>query len=96
MLGLKEQCLKVLGLSLRDHMVVVPDVAQVVVNMILDLVIVAFSPTALADHVCPDWLLSSRGAQMWVRAFGWQGARWFYMVVGVALLIVAAIGLCRL
>jgi hypothetical protein len=56
MLGLEGQCLKVLGLRLRDHMVVmvdVPGMVQVVINMTLDLVAVAFSPTALADHVFP-------------------------------------------
>jgi hypothetical protein len=40
---------------LRDHAVVVPGVVQVVINMTLDLVVVAFSPTALADHVFPTW-----------------------------------------
>ena len=34
-------------------MVVVPAVVQVVTNMTLDLAAVAFSPTALADHVPP-------------------------------------------
>jgi hypothetical protein len=53
MLGLKGQCLKLLGLSLRDHVVVVPGVVQVVNDMALDLVAVAFSSTALADHVFP-------------------------------------------
>jgi hypothetical protein len=53
MLGHKEQCLKVLGLRLRDHTVVMPGVVQVVINMTLDLVAVAFSPTALADYVFP-------------------------------------------
>ena len=53
MLGLEVQCLKVLGLRLRDHTVVVPGVVQVVINMTLDLAAVAFSPTALADHVFP-------------------------------------------
>jgi hypothetical protein len=56
MLGLEGQCLKVLGLRLRDHavvMVVVPGVVQVMINMTLDLVAVAFSPIALADHVFP-------------------------------------------
>ena len=55
-LGLEVPCLKVLGLRLRDHavvMVVVPDVVQVVINMTLDLTVVAFSPIALADHVFP-------------------------------------------
>jgi hypothetical protein len=48
------QCLKVLGLSLQDHAVVkvlVPGVVQVMSNMALDLAVMAFSPTALADHV---------------------------------------------
>jgi hypothetical protein len=48
------QCLKVLGLRLLDHavvMVVVPGVVQIMINMTLDLVTVAFSPTALADHI---------------------------------------------
>jgi hypothetical protein len=31
--------------------VVVPGVVQVVINMTLDLVAVAFSPTVLADHI---------------------------------------------
>jgi hypothetical protein len=53
MLGQEVQCLKVLGLSLRDHVVVVPGVVQVMINMTLDLVTVAFSPTVLADHVFP-------------------------------------------
>jgi hypothetical protein len=57
-LGLEVQCLKVLGLRLRDHAVVVvamPGVVQVMVNMSLNPVAVAlvFSPTALADHVFP-------------------------------------------
>ena len=52
-LGLEVQCLKVLGLRLRDHAVVVPGGVQVVVNMTMDPVAVAFSPTALADHVFP-------------------------------------------
>ena len=34
-LGLEVQCLKVLGLRLRDHVVVVPDEVQVMVNMTL-------------------------------------------------------------
>jgi hypothetical protein len=34
-------------------MVDVPGMVQVVINMTLDLVAVAFSPTALADHVFP-------------------------------------------
>jgi hypothetical protein len=53
MLGLERQCLKVLGLRLRDHAVVVPSVVQVVINMTLDLVAVAFSSIALADHISP-------------------------------------------
>jgi hypothetical protein len=56
MLGLEGQCLKVLCLRLRDHtvvMVVLPDVVQVMINMTLDLVAVAFSRTVLADHVFP-------------------------------------------
>jgi hypothetical protein len=56
MLGLEGQCLKVLGLRLRDHevvMVVMPGVVQVVSNMALDLVAVAFSPIALVDHTFP-------------------------------------------
>jgi hypothetical protein len=32
---------------------VVPHVVQVMINMTLDLVAVAFSPTVLADHVFP-------------------------------------------
>jgi len=43
----------VLGLRWRDHVVVVPDVAQVMIYMTLDLATVAFSPTLLADHVFP-------------------------------------------
>ena len=52
-LGLEVQCLKVLGLRLRDHAVVVPGMVQVVINMTLDLTAVAFSPIALADHIFP-------------------------------------------
>ena len=37
-LGLEVQCLKVLGLRLLDHEVVVPGVVHVVINMTLDLV----------------------------------------------------------
>jgi hypothetical protein len=54
MLGLEGQCLKVLGLKLRDHamvVVVLPGVVQVMINMTLDLVAVVFSPIVLADHV---------------------------------------------
>jgi hypothetical protein len=53
MLGQEVQCLKVLGLRLQDHVVVMPGVVQVVINITLDLMAVAFSPTALADHVLP-------------------------------------------
>jgi hypothetical protein len=56
MLGQEVQCLKVLGLRLLDHvvvMVVVPGVVRIMINMTLDLVTVAFSPTALADYVFP-------------------------------------------
>jgi hypothetical protein len=52
-LGQEVQCLKVLGLSLRDHVVVMPGMVQAMSNMALDLVAVAFSPIALADHVFP-------------------------------------------
>ena len=52
-LGLEVQCLKVLGLRLQDHAVVVPVGVLVVINITLNLVAVAFSPTALADHVFP-------------------------------------------
>jgi hypothetical protein len=50
-LGQEVQCLKVLGLRLRDPVVVVLDVVQVMINMTLNLVAVAFSPIALADHI---------------------------------------------
>jgi hypothetical protein len=51
-LGLEVQCLKVLGLRLRDHAVVVPGEVQVVVNMTLNpTVALVFSSTALADMV---------------------------------------------
>ena len=56
MLGQEVQCLKVLGLRLRDHVVVVvvvPGVVQVMINMTLDLMAMAFSPTVLANHVIP-------------------------------------------
>ena len=52
-LGQEVQCLKVLGLRLLDHMVVVPGMVHVVINMTLDLATVAFSPTVLADHIFP-------------------------------------------
>ena len=58
MLGLEVQCLKVLGLRLRDHTVVMPGVVQVMINMTLDLTAVAFSPTALADHVFPHMVFA--------------------------------------
>ena len=57
-LGLAVQCLKVLGLRLRDHVVVVPGGVLVVINMTLDLAAVAFSPTVLADHVFPHVVLA--------------------------------------
>jgi len=44
------QCLKVLGLRLRDHVVVMPDGVQVVANTTL-VSVMAFSVIALADHV---------------------------------------------
>ena len=46
------QCLKVLGLRLWDHAVVVPDGVQVVGNTTLDSVVV-FHLTALVDHIFP-------------------------------------------
>jgi hypothetical protein len=52
-LGLEVQCLKVLGLRLLDHTMVMLSVIQVVINMTLHLAAMAFSPTALADHVFP-------------------------------------------
>jgi hypothetical protein len=52
-LGQEVQCLKVIGLRLQDHTMVVPGVVQVMINMTLDLTAVAFSPTTLADHVFP-------------------------------------------
>ena len=54
-LGPEVQCLEVLGLKLRDHVVVLPDVVQVMINITLNLVVVALllSPIALADHVFP-------------------------------------------
>ena len=58
-LGLEVQCLKVLGLRWRDHVVVVPGVAQVMINMTLDLATVAFDPTLLADHVFPHVVIAS-------------------------------------
>jgi ribosomal protein L30/L7E len=61
MLGLEGQCLKVLGLRLRYHTVVVvvmPGMVQVMINMTLDLVAMAFSPISLADHVFPHVVLA--------------------------------------
>jgi hypothetical protein len=61
-LGLEVQCLKVLGLRLWDHTVVMPDMVQVMINMALDLAAMAFSPITLVDHVSPTWWsLSSNG-----------------------------------
>ena len=45
--------LEVQGLRLRDHTVVVPGEVLVMVNMTMNLVVVALSPIALADHVFP-------------------------------------------
>ena len=56
-LGLEVQCLKVLGLRLRDHAVVVPSGVQVVVNMSIDPVAVAFSSIALVDYGFPLMVL---------------------------------------
>jgi len=56
LLGLGVLCLEVLGLKLRDHVVVVvPGVVNVMINMTLDPVTEAslFRPTLLADHVFP-------------------------------------------
>jgi hypothetical protein len=52
-LGLEVQCLKVIGLRLRDHAMVMPSVVQVMVNMALNPMVVAlvFGPIALVDHV---------------------------------------------
>jgi hypothetical protein len=50
-LGLEVQCLKVLGLRLRDHAVVVPGEVHVEIEMILDLVAVALAFTPLVDHI---------------------------------------------
>jgi hypothetical protein len=59
-LGLEVQCLKVLGLRLRDHAVVVSGKVQVVVNMTLNLVVaLVFSPTALANHIFPHMVFAS-------------------------------------
>ena len=58
-LGLEVQCLKVLGLKLRDHVVVVPDGVLVVIDMTLNLMAVLFILAALADHVCPLVVIAS-------------------------------------
>ena len=58
-LGLEVQCLKVLGLRLREHALVMPGVIHVVINMTLDLAAVAFSPIALADHIFPHVVIAS-------------------------------------
>jgi hypothetical protein len=50
-LGLEVQCLKVLGLKLRDHVVVVPSGVQVMIEMILDPHGGGFGFYPLADHV---------------------------------------------
>ena len=41
-----------------DHTVVMLGVVQVVINMTLDLTAVAFSPTALVDHVFPHVVIA--------------------------------------
>ena len=56
-LGLEVHCLKVLGLRLCDHAVVVPSGVQVVVNMSIDSVAVAFSSVALVDYGFPLMVL---------------------------------------
>ena len=50
-LGLEVQCLKELGLRLRDHTVVVPGRVQVMIEMIMVPVAVALAFTTLADHI---------------------------------------------
>ena len=50
----------------------------------------------LTALLCPDWLLSSRGARIWINAFGKRGAHIFYIIIGVALLSAAAFGLIKL
>jgi hypothetical protein len=50
-LGLEVQCLKALGLRLRDHAVVVPGGVQVMIKMILNLMAVALAFTPLMDHI---------------------------------------------
>ena len=57
-IGLEVQCLKVLGLRLRYHEVVVLGMVQVMINMTLDLTAVAFSPIALVDHVFPHVVIA--------------------------------------
>ena len=57
-LGLEVQCLKVLGLRLRDHTMVMPGMVQVMINMTMDLVSMAFHPIALADHVFPHVVIA--------------------------------------
>jgi hypothetical protein len=63
-LGLEVQCLKVLGLKLRDHTVVMLGDVQVVIEMILDLVAVAlaFTPVVIifppANHVFPFMVIT--------------------------------------
>jgi hypothetical protein len=57
MLGQEVQCLKVLGLRLRDHtvvMVLVPSMVQVMSNMALDLMVVAqsYSPSGPCFPPC--------------------------------------------
>jgi hypothetical protein len=52
------QFLKELGLRLQDHAVVVPSEVQVMVNMTLDPVAVAFSPTDLVNHVFPHAMIA--------------------------------------
>ena len=51
MLGLEVQCLKVQGLGLRDHAVVVLGGVQVVIEMIMDPVAVVLAFTPRADHI---------------------------------------------
>jgi hypothetical protein len=36
-----------------------------------------------------DWFMNSRKAQFWLKLFGRQGARMFYVILGV---VIAAIG----
>ena len=53
LLGREVLYLKVLGLRLLDHVVVVLDGVRVMVNMTLSLVLMLFSPTVSADHIFP-------------------------------------------